>query len=302
MATSPQLADLSSALAARLLSCRNSDGGWGYAPDKRSRVEPTCWALLALRAGRNGAAVGDGALLGWARSNGFLVDVAGAPPNLAFNGLAALTLLDSPTSSPGAGPILDSLAAVSGETLPPDSVMGQDNSLRGWPWLPSTFSWVEPTALCTLALKKAASGGQRSPRRERVQEASRLLADRASLSGGWNYGNRMVFGKALAPQVPTTALALLALQDHPDDRVVRKGLGWLSEHATAEPSLLALGLAAIALDVLGHPADEPLRQLEAILTTRPAEAHGLLGLGLALYALSAASERYRAFHLNTVAS
>ena len=32
-----------------LLSARNPDGGWGYTPGGPSAVEPTCWALLALR-------------------------------------------------------------------------------------------------------------------------------------------------------------------------------------------------------------------------------------------------------------
>ncbi len=31
-----------------LLSAANADGGWGYYPGKASRLEPTCWALLAL--------------------------------------------------------------------------------------------------------------------------------------------------------------------------------------------------------------------------------------------------------------
>ncbi len=27
---------------------QNEDGGWGFHPEAESRVEPTCWALLAL--------------------------------------------------------------------------------------------------------------------------------------------------------------------------------------------------------------------------------------------------------------
>ena len=243
-----------------------------------------------------------GVLSNWPRSKGLLVDVASAPSNFAFNGLAALTLLDSATGSPEAEQILDSLGAVSGESLPADAVMSQNNSLRGWSWLPSTFSWVEPTALCTLAFKKAAQKESPKRRPERVAEASRMLVDRASSSGGWNYGNRMVFGKALAPQVPTTALALLALQDRREDEAVRKGLGWLRSHATTERSLLALGLAATALEILSEPADEPADHLQAILASRPVESHGLLGLGIALYALTAHSERYSAFRLRAVTS
>ena len=32
----------------QLLETRNGDGGWGYEPGRTSRLEPTCWALLAL--------------------------------------------------------------------------------------------------------------------------------------------------------------------------------------------------------------------------------------------------------------
>ena len=35
-------------LALALREARNLDGGWGYYAGKSSRLEPTCWALLAL--------------------------------------------------------------------------------------------------------------------------------------------------------------------------------------------------------------------------------------------------------------
>ena len=35
-------------LRQQLLDGRNADGGWGYYRGRVSRLEPTCWALLAL--------------------------------------------------------------------------------------------------------------------------------------------------------------------------------------------------------------------------------------------------------------
>src|SRR5688572_28129222 len=74
-------------LRAALLAARNADGGWSYAPGKRSRIEPTCWAALAL--GHSEGRSPDVELLRrWKRQEGWLVDVPGAPPNIAFNALA----------------------------------------------------------------------------------------------------------------------------------------------------------------------------------------------------------------------
>ena len=33
-----------------LRNAQNADGGWGFHPESQSRVEPTCWAILALQA------------------------------------------------------------------------------------------------------------------------------------------------------------------------------------------------------------------------------------------------------------
>ena len=112
-----------------------------------------------------------------------------------------------------------------------------------------TFSWVEPTAYCLLALKRARHLGV-VPTRDiaaRVDEAERMLADRACAGGGWNYGNAHVFDKDLRPHGPTTALALLALQDRRDLPCVQAGLSFLTAHANRERSGLALALTLICL-------------------------------------------------------
>ena len=47
----------------------------------------------------------------------------------------------------------------------------------------------------------------------RIRDGEAVLRDRVCVDGGWNYGNSNVFGKNLPAYIPTTAIALLALQD-----------------------------------------------------------------------------------------
>jgi hypothetical protein len=88
----------------------------------------------------------------------------------------------------------------------PNSPVGHDTSLVGWPWIEDTHSWVEPTALAVLALCRE---GLQS--HARTQEGVRLILDRAIRSGGWNYGNNVVFGRELRPRPAPTGIALVAL-------------------------------------------------------------------------------------------
>jgi hypothetical protein len=41
-----------------------------------------------------------------------------------------------------------------------------------------------------------------------------MLIDRACPDGGWNAGNGIVLGTALAPHIDTTAIAVLALKEY----------------------------------------------------------------------------------------
>lgn len=93
-----------------------------------------------------------------------------------------------------------------GEVSEPHPQFGHDSSLVGWPWVPGTHSWLEPTALHLLALD--ACGWETHPR---ALEARRLIADRLLPGGGCNYGNTRVLGQMLRPQIQPSAMALLAL-------------------------------------------------------------------------------------------
>jgi hypothetical protein len=60
--------------------------------------------------------------------------------------------------------------------------------------------------MAVLALKR-----EQLSNHPRVVEGLKLIADRAIPSGGWNYGNKLIFGHVLRPQPGPTGMALLAL-------------------------------------------------------------------------------------------
>jgi hypothetical protein len=275
-------------LTAALQRARNADGGWAYHPGKRSRVEPTCWALLALSQANLQAPNLD--VLGrWPRRDNWLIDLAGAPPNHAFNAIAALTLLQSPSTGTLAEEIVRLLIASKGVRLPPDPAIRHDSSLQGWSWVDGTFSWVEPTAWCVLLLKQRLVRGPYADAAERVRVGEQVLNDRACRGGGWNYGNANVYGKDLLPYVPTTALALLALHDRRNEPVVVRGLEQLERDVLSERSAVALSLALICLRVYRRPTSVPEEQLTQLILDRhlsPGYGDDVLGLSMALYALS----------------
>jgi hypothetical protein len=237
-------------LGERLISDADARGGWGYYAGKSPRIEPTAWALLALAGAENITAVGIDAtphrafLQTCQREDGLLVEGPARPPNFTANGTAACTLS---TALPAfAERLVNGLAAVKGLSVT-DPDPRQDNRLQAWPWVPDTFSWVEPTAWCTLALKQQRRRAPDDRFEPRIDEAERLLINRSCEPGGWNFGNASVLGQDLRPYVPTTALGLVALQDRRDEPVVIRAVAYLERAWTTEPTAIALSLSAIAL-------------------------------------------------------
>jgi hypothetical protein len=276
-----------------LRSWRNPDGGWGYAPGKRSRLEPTCLALLALG---QGEAANPGVIEGWPARDGLLVDGGDLPVNYAFNGLALMTAVSLSSSEAFRGRIAKALVAAKGVGFEEQSdVLGQDNRLQAWSWIDRTFSWVEPTAWCLLALKKWAGRERATEVESRVDEAERLLFDRMCASGGWNYGNPRVFDAALQAYVPTTALGLLALQDRATHPAVTKSLDFLAAHARSEPSTTAVSITTIALAVLGRP-DDRLREQVTESVPIATEMAQVAAVALGAYALQN-EDGYAAFRI-----
>jgi hypothetical protein len=283
------IAQMRARLCAALLAGRNPDGGWPYAAGKSSRLEPTCWALLAL-VQMDESIAGSRVLDRWLRQDGWLVDVPGVAPNQAFNALAVLTLLRQGRTMEDVSSVCSRLVASKGLPAGQVSELRQDNSLQGWSWIDGTFSWVEPTAWGLLVMKRLRTIGSQVPGVDaRIEDGERLVLDRVCEVGGWNYGNSNVFGQQLWPYVPTTALALLAMVDVRDHPVVIKSLEQLQRDARSERSAVALALTLICLrayDVLPGFALGELIAVTDQAARSDRRSDDLLGQAMTLYALA----------------
>ena len=261
-----------------LARSRNADGGWGYYAGRRSRLEPTCWTLLALGDRRAARLIES-----WRGSENLLVEPGIGVVSYTFNALSAISLAAPSIDAREAG---TSLARVllehKGVRVAEHAAIKQDSSLQGWPWMADTFSWVEPTAWCMLAAKKLAATADAGA--ARLQEADTLLRDRACQSGGWNYGNKEVYGQSLLPHVPPTAAGVLALQDRRDDTLVKEAVAVLTRQAPLEGSASALALAWIALSAVGASAGDFISRLRARLEVSE-QLGNFVALSMMLYVL-----------------
>ena len=256
--------DSSHILRQSLLAGRNADGGWGYYAGKASRLEPTCWALIALGADARPFDV----LRRWPSNGGLLLEHRGGEPNFGFHGVALLALraLDVQHEA-GNTALLAAIQGVKGNALEQSSAMRQDNALQAWSWIPNTFSWVEPTGWCLLALKKWSRVAGSAVDGSRVDVAERLLVDRCCATGGWNYGNSNVNGQQLKAFVPTTAIALLAMQDRTSYPAVERSRDYLEREATTERSGVALSLALLGLTAYRRATGSVRQALEEQIPT-----------------------------------
>jgi len=288
LATGAALSRLCTGLRNALLAARNQDGGWGYAPGRHSRIEPTCWAELALGHSQGRPPDVD-SIRRWKHQDDWLLDVPGTPPNIAFNALAALTLLQEPSAIAFAQPVVARVIQVKGLSFRQTAALGQDNSIQAWSWVEGTASWVEPTAWCLILLKRVRSQSPSQEAAERIRVGEQFLFDRVCHEGGWNYGNPEVYGQKLWPYVPTTAVALLAMQDHREHSAVKQSLQQLQKDVASERSVVAVALTIMCLRTYGV-ATEVLEQVAMDLAAS-AEPGNLLGTAMMLYALTDTRQR-----------
>ena len=94
-----------------------------------------------------------------------------------------------------------------------------------------------------------------------------------------------MLGQDLRPYVPTTAVALLSLQDKPADAIVARSVEYLDRAASSEHSSVALSLAVLALRAFHRSNPAADAALAAQLpTTLELKSH--LAAALALCALA----------------
>jgi hypothetical protein len=288
-----------------LLSRRAPTGSWGYRDGGSPAVEPTALAGLgliategaphfdSLAAGTTGvpAAVRPGAawLAGLQRDDGSLPAVPGSPTPGWATPHAMLFWSRLEGFEERRRRARDWLLSVSGQPLSPAveerGVLGHDPSLVGWSWVANTHSWLEPTAMAILALCR--EGCQADPR---VGQGVSLIVDRAIPSGGWNYGNNVVFGRALHPQPAPTGIALLALaiRGPHDCAVVPPAIDYLRRTLSSTRAAASVGWGVLGLKAHGACPREAESWLAEAYDHCSGRPDAVVGLSLLLLAFRGA--------------
>ncbi|MEP7059300.1 MAG: hypothetical protein ABI828_01095 [Actinomycetota bacterium] len=236
-------------MASALRAARAVDGGFGPRPDGASEPEPTALAAIAL--GDAGAAEW---LAGHQAPGGSVGMRLGPVWNDSATAFAAFALTGAQREH-----ALDHVAQAQGRVTPESPIVPHDGSLRGWAWTSGTAGWVEPTTRGVLALRAL------RPEAPQIGDGVAYLADRACADGGWNYGNRSVYGENLPPYAQTTAAAVLALRSV-DGAVYDQGLAalrllWPRERRGALSLAMTLAAATAQGDPMAAQVGATLRSL-----------------------------------------
>jgi hypothetical protein len=261
-----------------LKQSQNSDGGWGAIAGKQSNTESTALGLLALRSlddSRENSVLekAEQWLANTQNPDGSWSYGAGSKAPSWSTALGVMALSDS---SVEAEPLVRAGNWILAQEGSKPGILAKlilalsfqkkavhlNDDLVGWSWTPGSFSWVEPTSYCLIALKKIKSRLSAKAVQERVDQAELMIYDRMCEGGGWNYGNAAVYGDPLWPYPDITALALIALQDHKERNDNRVSLRALSKMAETTDSGLALGWATICLSVYGEDISELRKRLD----------------------------------------
>ena len=256
------LSDLSAELIRRQLPC----GGWSaLVPCSQPTLEPTCYSVFAL--GSLATDVREHAhsfLLRAQNPNGSWPVFAGDNHDGSWiTSLVAIALRDLVSTIPARLRGLHWLLSSAGKEAnwfwkwkfrTADRHVRFDPDKFGWPWFPDTVSWVVPTAFAILALNQlpcSCGGFELAP--SRVNRGVEMLTDRACHGGGWNAGNGVVYGAAVAPHPDNTAIALLALRDRTQDPLVQSSLDYLERTGPALRAPWSLAWAILALAAHRRP-------------------------------------------------
>ena len=245
-----------------LRQTQNADGGWGYFPGKRSWLEPTLYATLALQ-GDPASEKSFKLIQSWALPDGGWRMSAEVQES---NWTSALCLtvyiarsVRNEAFDRGLARVLGTVGAEGSFTMEiaqqiNPAMVEFDNHIQGWPWRPNNASWVEPTVHSVVALKHAAvlPGESRSllSIRARINSAERMLMNRRCDDGGWNYGNSRVWGTVLPSYPETTGIALLGLQNRPAAEL-KPSLGIAAKYWRETRSPLAKAWLSISLRNFG---------------------------------------------------
>ena len=230
-------------LSRRLLS----DGGMAGRLGGPLHIDSTAWGVLAFRASGGAHEVTEQlctVLVREQQGDGRVCMNRAHPDSYWPTPLAVLAWQDSIASQGPQSRAVHFLLNTTGVhfTKTPTDPSGHDPSLKGWPWIEDTHSWIEPTALCVMALRAA---GHR--RHDRVREALRMIVDRQLTHGGWNVGNTLVFGRELYPMPESTGAALAGLAGEVDRSEVARSIDYLQGEVDRLCTPISLGWSLLGL-------------------------------------------------------
>ena len=251
-----------------LLKHQNPDGGWGVVPGRVSNTEATSLAVLAGKL-VNQTSVEKSLQRGTQWLAGRQLTDGSWPVNGELNKgswvtpLAVIALHHFPDQQVRAIKGAEWIVKQRGRGLPLLASLlvrlsitkletDLNPNLTGWSWTAGAFSWVEPTSYALIALKQIRGHLKTRGISERIEEGEEMIYDRMCVGGGWNYGNSIVFGENLWPYPDTTALALIALQDHHNRPANRQSLEALQTMLKDVHTGLALSWSIICLSLYGE--------------------------------------------------
>ena len=278
-----------------LIKQRRGSTGWSYRRNQVPSVEPTALACLALLASGDGQTSRSDVEIShesarWfkviQRSDGSLPVSEGLPSPGWTTPYALLVWSALPAYKEAEKHAQTSLLGRKGDVgrreKNSEKVIGHDPSLLGWPWAEGTHSWLEPTALSILALCRAGLADH-----PRTEAGVKLILDRALDGGGWNCGNKSVFGTELRAQPGPTGLALLALAAAgARSPVVSRGLSYLGGLARDLHAPNSLGWGILGLRAHNASPDYAETRLARACSRCIGKADGAMGLALLLLASS----------------
>jgi len=221
------------------------DGGFALFEKGNYRPDATAWAILSLESLNKEATVVDHArsrLKEDQDKDGRISVQKGLSAAYWTTSIAALAWHGEPAYQEAYKLSINFLISTFGKSSPKKSYIGHDTTLKGWPWIEGTHSWVEPTALAILALKSA--GYEKN---YRVTEALQLILDRQLPHGGWNYGNTNIFGQELRADSYSTGITLYALAGSIDRKDIQKSIGYLQKRVEKDRTPLSLGWEIMGL-------------------------------------------------------
>jgi hypothetical protein len=169
---------------------------------------------------------------------------------------------------------------------------------KGWPWNRNCYSWIEPTAYSLMALKLPYPIDDYLTK-VAVSHANTFMLDRTCKGGGWNHGAYYCLGEHCPAYTLTTAEALLALVDMPENEQVKSGWHFLQEQQSqlgrhyirsngkeGLTSAWSLSSSILALDAYGLDCTQSLNWLAAFQNKNGSFGSNYMVTALAVLALN----------------